>query len=200
MTITIGPSLPEFHISVDSTSELNDKQSKLMDLLRSLQSEDLYAVFNEEQVYEPQLRKINGACLVALLQPHVRMWRIIDIQEKLIQWRKKGRVTPKVDLKTILNKKQQLLRLPYLNNPQRKLLVEAIVDYFLFSLIPFTQELRDDVAQQIVDHYNYEDKVNPGLINYLTSLSCLRLCDCRKLPQMSQSCKVLLLLVPQLKS
>lgn len=117
---------------------------------------------------------MNVPTLLALLQPHVRIRRIIDFQEKIKNWKKEPTETrsvatqanlkfTKFDLSVILHKTaagRDLYKHPTLNAAQRQLLVECIVDFFVRYNIALTHEIRESIGEQIVQHFAKETIVS----------------------------------------
>lgn len=117
---------------------------------------------------------MNVPTLLALLQPHVRIRRIIDFQEKIKNWKKEPTETKSVctqanlkhtkfDLSVLLSKTaagRDLLKQTYLNVGQRHLLIECIVNFFVRYNIALTHEIRESIGQQIVQHFTKETIVS----------------------------------------
>lgn len=115
-----------------------------------------------------QLRRIDTAALVALLQPHVRIRVILDFQEKLNKWKIVTPPKKKIDLLDILKTQPvglNMLAADHLSDNNRKLLVEMIVNHFVRHKLTLTQEARDDMAQQIVNRFPQENPVSGQLIS-----------------------------------
>lgn len=134
---------------------------------------------------------VSSYILYHILKPHFNFRTIIDFEIKLRTWSQKSNPSknngpegkqcklkkkqPEAQknnedqeegpcLKSILKKERAcILQYTELGDTHRKLLVQTVVDYFFNNGIPFTQALRDKMAQQIKELFIHEDKVRSSL-------------------------------------